>query len=862
MRPRHSLGADDAPRVRPARTCSRHMRRALSLALALSACSVAVPAAALAATPAPAAATPSPFKADRLSSVPSGLTPNTVATTLAFPDAPVILTWGDVPGAVGYTVEISDTPGFSSIVWKADTVQAIAVPEKLLADGKYWWRVKAVDAAGTVGAYSDVGRFAKSWPNTIGGTKLSAAPGGAGVSHLTLNPYLSWTPVAGAKSYDVQVAAGDQFATSAFTATDVPEAFVTPAAKGALADNGYGWRVRARDANDNPGPWTVATPFTKGWVAPTPVGPADGAATHDLQFVWSPVDGAQEYEIQVSNQLNNWSGNALKIATTTSAASFTPTFSESRGRSLGYGDVWWRVRPKLSGVSGTWSPSRKVVWQAPGVTTATAQLSSSGDTDTGIMPRLQWTPVTGATLYRIDIASDSQFNTLVETHVTESTSWSSREPLPDDQVDTGYWWRVVWGNGPNLDDPDFLPDEDAVDRASFRKQTRVTLGSPANGGVVSEAPLLTWSAVPGVARYEVQLSQDGQFGAASRTATIWGTGAVPGTMRDLERRLPDGSWNWRVRAIDGSGEGQTWSPVGQFTLNSTRPAQREPADGATVVFSPLLRWTAVPGACGYVTQVARDASFAGASTDDEGLRTMQTALVPPRAMITTPGVHYWRVRADYCEGVEGQWSPTRSFRSVFPPDFNLNSIPKSVGYRAQVVVGGQLKNNGAGVAKARLYLERRLYPSDAYRPAGTIKTGVGGRFRFALKMNRSADYRLVWRESATNPQGTAAFGIQVQPRVTFRLASSRVVRRKGLLVTGSIYPRRPALIQMKTSDGWQTVRTVKPTRARFSVAVPTTRFDPGAHRLRLWVPRDAQRRFANTSSRQRGVLVYDRFVIR
>ena len=40
------------------------------------------------------------------------------------------------------------------------------------------------------------------------------------------------------------------------------------------------------------------------------------------------------------------------------------------------------------------------------------------------------------------------------------------------------------------------------------------------------------------------------------------------------------------------------------------------------------------------------------------------------------------------------------------------------------------------------------------------------------------------------------------------------------------------------------------------------RFDPGTHRLRLWVPRDAQRRFANISSRQRGVLVYDKFVIR
>jgi hypothetical protein len=129
-------------------------------------------------------------------------------------------------------------------------------------------------------------------------------------------------------------------------------------------------------------------------------------------------------------------------------------------------------------------------------------------------------------------------------------------------------------------------------------------------------------------------------------------------------------------------------------------------------------------------------------------------------------------------------------------------------------------------------------------------------------MARSADYRLVWREEATHPQGTAAFGIDVQPRVTFRLATSRVARKKGLVVKGSIYPKRPAAIQMKTSDGWQTIRKLKPTRQRFQVTVSTGRIDPGTHRLRLWVPRDAQRKFANVASRQRGVLVFDRFIVR
>jgi hypothetical protein len=868
MNSRHALDTDRVPGARPSAVASRAMRRSRRLAVALSVCLLGVPALAHAdvtTPPDPGAATRSPFKADRLSSQPSGLTPNTAASPVRYPEQAVILTWGEVPKAVGYTVEISDNPGFSKTVWSADVTQPIAVPEILLPDGAYWWRVRAVDAAGTQGVWSDVARVAKTWPNQISGMKMTATPTGGAASATQLNPYLFWNPVPGAKSYDVQVSPGDQFNNVVFTGINVPEPFATPGGVGALPDDTYNWRVRAHDPNDNLGPWTVATPaFTKEWVRTNQLTPADGSATGNLLFRWEPVDGAQQYEIQVTDEQNNYVGVHLKLNATTSTNAYVPSIQEQQTTSMSYGDHWWRVRPIINGVYGKWSaaPDPKFTWQANVGAGSTASLSSTGDTDSGLMPILSWTPVTGANIYRIDIATDPGFTHILESEITRSTSWVSRVPLPDNQVSSGYWWRVVWGTGTLVEDPHWVPSEDLVDTATFRKQTRVTLGSPANGGVLGESPLLSWNAVPGIAKYNVELSPDGLFQPGNtRKATIFGLGAVPGSMVSEDKRLPDGTWSWRVRAVDGGDNGQTWSPVGQFTLASTRPAQKLPNDGATVVFSPLITWSPVSGACSYDVQVGRDPSF-GATADANILNTAQTALVPPKTKITTPGVHYWRVRADYCGDTKGQWSPTRSFRSVFPPDFNLNSVPSRVDYRTTVVVGGQLKNNGAGVPKARVYLERRLYPSDTFRPAGMIRTGIGGRFRFALKMSRSADYRLVWNAESNHPEGVASFGIDVTPRVTFRLASSRVVRKSGLLVKGSIYPKRPALIQMKTSDGWQTVRKVTPTRDRFAVSVSTGRLDPGTHRLRLWVPRDAQRRFANVASRQRGVLIYDKFVIR
>ena len=867
---RRTAGAGAAPGARRAVVASPAMRRSRRLALALSVCALGAPALAHAAqagatTPGattPTAAVKSPFAADRASSKPSGLAPDNATTPVRYPEQSVILTWGDVPDAAGYSVEIADNPGFSSVLWKASTTQSIAVPEILLPDGAYWWRVRAVDAAGTLGLWSDVGRVAKTWPSQIGGTRVAATPTGGGASFTALNPYFSWSPVPGAKSYDVEVSPGDQFNDVVFRGESLSQSFATPAAAGALPDDTYSWRVRARDPKDNPGPWTVATTFTKSLDAPQPISPADDAATHDLRFTWEPIEGVQKYEVQITDREFNWNGNHIKVSASTSSSAFVPTVGEQTAQSMVYGDLWWRVRPVINDVTGAWSTERKVTWQAPASGGPAAVLGSTGDSDTGLSPQLSWTPVTGMRVYQVEIAADPLFSNIRERVMTSSTSWVPRTPLRDNQIGAGYYWRVIWGDGVTEDDPEWKVSPGSVATATFRKQTRVTLGLPANGGVVQEPPLLTWAAVPGIGKYDVELSQDGQFAAVStRRAGIFGLGAVPGVMADGEKRLPEGTWSWRVRAVDGSGVGQSWSPIGSFTLSSQRPVQKLPADGASVVFSPLVTWSPVSGACGYDVQVSRDPSFGSADTQDL-LSTAQTAIVPPKVRVTTPGLHHWRVRADYCSGIGGQWSPSRSFRSVFPPSFNLNSIPKRVEYRKQVVIGGQLKNNGASVKKARLYLERRIFPKDTYRPAGMVRTDNRGRFRFGLRMNRSADYRLVWRESASNPQGVAAFGIDVAPRVTFRLASSRVTRKKGLLVKGSIYPRRPAVVQVRTSDGWQTVRRLNPTRRRFLVVVPTGRIEPGTHRLRLYVPRDTQRRFATVSSRQRGVLVYDRFVVR
>ncbi|MCB0873694.1 MAG: hypothetical protein KDC36_09985, partial [Thermoleophilia bacterium] len=800
----------------------------------------------------------SPFKVDRTSSQPLGLAPDQVDDPFTYPGEPVVLSWSPVPGAVGYSVEISTNSGFTNVVWSVETEEWSAVPDTLFPDGTYWWRVRATDAAGTEGVYSSVAKFAKNWPSTVTGGVLSATPGGAATSLIRTTPYMRWSAVPGARTYDTEIAAANQFGTPAFWSTNFPVTAMSPAELGLLPDDGYEWRVRAQDPKKNPGPWITMGTFTKAWVAPEVIEPADGANTADLYFHWNPVSGAEKYQIQITEEQFNWQGVSLKVDASTNSNGFTPTLDEVRATGMGYGDLWWRVRPVTGNVTGTWSAARKLTWSAPSTTYAEPTLWSSGDSDTALTPHMRWTDATGENLYRIDIATDSQFNNIVESEHTLTNSWVPRVPLADNETGKGYYWRVVWGSGATIDNPHWLVSETTVPVGEYKKETRVTLGSAAQGEV-KEPPVFTWGDVPGAPQYELQLSRDAEFNSdRTQSLKIWGTGTE--WAKDKGKRLPSGTWFWRVRALDGAANGQTWSEPQTFSLNPPRPVVSAPREGEVVIGSPVLRWGTVNAACAYQVQLSQDPSFTGA-VDASSFSSMQTAGVAPSTILTAPGRWYWRVRANFCDEDYGPWSPTRNFKSVTAPKFNLNRLPQRVSYGKRLVVAGRLIHNGAPVTNSRLLVERRLWPATDFTPYGTVRTSASGTFAFSLKQTRNATWRVRWVATDSHPEGVVPFTVSVRPRVSFAVRQRSVERRRRFVVRGFVYPKRKALIQVRESTGWRTVSRTNGKRVRFATALRAT-MTPGRRQVRLLVPRDSGRRLDAIASSGRKLFVYDKFVLR
>ncbi len=77
----------------------------------------------------------------------------------ATPAQPVALDWTDVSAAASYRVQADDSSDFSAPLVVDQILTASQLTAPILAARRHWWRVRAINSAGTAGPWSSVRRF-------------------------------------------------------------------------------------------------------------------------------------------------------------------------------------------------------------------------------------------------------------------------------------------------------------------------------------------------------------------------------------------------------------------------------------------------------------------------------------------------------------------------------------------------------------------------------------------------------------------------------------------------------------------------------------------------------------------------------
>jgi hypothetical protein len=249
--------------------------------------------------------------------------------------------WADAARAIGYRIQVDDSPVFDATEINTTTVASAYTATAALPLGPYFWRVHSTNVCGESG-------WAGPWSLdliTVPPVPILESPVDAGTS-CESRPTFDWTDVIEATGYRLQVDDDPAFPSPAVDVTSTVSSLIPGTA---LADGVYYWRVLATNKCGE-GTWTAAWALVVGAPMPGLLSPPDGGrvGSPTPTFDWSDVLGAVGYQIQADLD-PGFGSPEIDAETVAPASAFTPLTPLPSG--------WydWRVRTRTICGYGSWS---------------------------------------------------------------------------------------------------------------------------------------------------------------------------------------------------------------------------------------------------------------------------------------------------------------------------------------------------------------------------------------------------------------------------------------------------------------------------------------------------------------------------
>ena len=233
------------------------------------------------------------------------------------------------------------------------------------------------------------------------------------------------------------------------------------------------------------------------------------------------------------------------------------------------GPIYWRVQAiDNSGNTLTKSPQRLVTKTSPKVVPT---FPINGSVQTGV-PYFQWTPQAYAATYTIEIYKngDTGFSPANKV-LTATTKFSAWAPITSLAAGP-YAWRVRRADADNRAGPWSLP------RTFTLQPDAPTLLEPANAATVAANTLLfKWAGAVRAVQYKIEVAATCTFNTILFNTTTVMTAWAPITA------YTDGTYCWRVKALDAAGNTIATSSPRTFSIGSGPPPPPPPPSATTFV---------------------------------------------------------------------------------------------------------------------------------------------------------------------------------------------------------------------------------------------------------------------------------------
>ncbi len=239
--------------------------------------------------------------------IPTGLVANAITNTSAE------LSWNAVEGASGYEVEVEDDQNAPTFLFNANTAATSIIVEGLVEGGQYKFKVKAL--CGEDSSDHSPWLFFVGGSNGDGGPSTGSCgiPSGLAVSNITdTSAQLTWTAVAGADNYEVEVEDAEN--TPVFD-LQLVTAGTELVVNGLVAGGNYKFKVKSLcdTLSSDHSPLFFFTTSTNG-AGGGAGNPGSCAVPQDLTAIditfdaatlsWGAIEGVTGYEVEIEDNEN------------------------------------------------------------------------------------------------------------------------------------------------------------------------------------------------------------------------------------------------------------------------------------------------------------------------------------------------------------------------------------------------------------------------------------------------------------------------------------------------------------------------------------------------------------------------------
>ncbi|EAY30114.1 hypothetical protein [Microscilla marina] len=395
-----------------------------------------------------------------------------------------------------------------------------------------------------------------------------------------------WKKVVGATSYEIDVAADEDFAlfVANYQSKKVNEHQTT--VEGLEAGKTYFYRVRANISNQTSIHSNIISVTTSEVEAPIAY-PAMEVTANQFKIHWEKLENATTYQVDVAKDkdfqylLPNYSAHEVPQNDSTLLVEDV-TVSQQ---------YFYRVRARqlnsFSAYSNVQSVYTSTLPQPIVLPPSDEELTSF---------TAHWKAMPEAKSYKIDVATDALFNNILSGYNNLDVEANTQLIIPNLDANTPYFYRVRIVNGKEISNHSEVM---SAKTSNLDAPVATTAGSIESGGFSAH-----WNKVPNAASYLLDVALDPSF-----TQTIAGYNARPviDNFADVQDLNANTTYFYRVRAI-GLSATSDYSNVIKVTTGLL-PAPVAKAASNQKAFEFTTQWQALAGISVFLLDVSTDPGF-------------------------------------------------------------------------------------------------------------------------------------------------------------------------------------------------------------------------------------------------------------